>query len=274
MGLPARPDQKVNVVMPLKRTTRSVVKKGYVAAIRTEGLVGDRYVEVSFGSAQAASANDGDTIQSRPPVEIEDLVLKAQGMMNKAEGMFDSAQAAAGNLAAISGKINKGAGGAGALVNDKALYQNVNAGATAFQEDMEALKHNFLVRGFFKKRGYEDTQDLTAHAIPKLPEKPAAKQFELDAAKLFDKPETAKLKNEKMLREVGTYLEQNPFGLAVIAASKEKGDTEKVKVLTEARAAVVREYLAQNFKLDDTKVRTIGLGKSDEGERVQILIYR
>ncbi len=29
---------------------------------------------------------------------------------------------------------------------------------------MEALKHNFLLRGFFKKRGYEDSDELGKHA--------------------------------------------------------------------------------------------------------------
>ena len=34
------------------------------------------------------------------------------------------------------------------------------AGATAFPEDMEALKHNFFVRGYFKSRGYQDSNEL------------------------------------------------------------------------------------------------------------------
>jgi len=46
--------------------------------------------------------------------------------------------------------------------------------------------------------------------------------------------------------------------------------------LTEARAKVVRDFLVQHFKFDDTKVKTIGLGKSPEaGEngKVEIRIY-
>jgi len=35
-----------------------------------------------------------------------------------------------------------------ALINDKKIYQNVNAGTNAFKGDMEALKHNFFLRGF------------------------------------------------------------------------------------------------------------------------------
>src|SRR5437763_810234 len=50
IDLPSQPDQKVRVVMDLKKTTRAVVKKDSVAAIKSEGLVGDKYVEISFGS--------------------------------------------------------------------------------------------------------------------------------------------------------------------------------------------------------------------------------
>ena len=39
---------------------------------------------------------------------------------------------------------------------------------------------------------------------------------------------------------------------------------------------VVRDYLVQNFRLDDTRIKTIGLGKSaqaNNGGKVEILIY-
>jgi outer membrane protein OmpA-like peptidoglycan-associated protein len=84
------------------------------------------------------------------------------------------------------------------------------------------------------------------------------------------------LKNKKPLDEVGKYLEENTFGLAVVATSESKGDTGKVRLLTEARAKVVRDFLAQNFKLDDTRLKTIGLGKTqDAGDssKLVILIY-
>ena len=48
----------------------------------------------------------------------------------------------------------------GALLNSQAVYQHVNQAASNLQDDTEALKHNFLLRGFFKKRGYEDTDEL------------------------------------------------------------------------------------------------------------------
>lgn len=275
--LPNRPDGKVTVVMDLQQATRNVIKQDSVAAIRSQGLVGDQYVEITFGSPQAGGVNNGDTIGSEPPLEIADLLKKANQILGSAQGAVENVDQTAGNLKSITGKINSGTGTVGALINDKSVYQRVNNAASELQDDMEALKHNFLTRGFFKNRGYEDASDLTAHAIPRLPERPYGKVFEYNAAKIFGKPEAAKLDHEKVLNEAGQYLQGTPFGLAVVAVyGSDKGETGKEKTLSEARAAVVREYLASNFKFDDTRMNTIGFGKAsraDEANKVDIVIY-
>ena len=44
----------------------------------------------------------------------------------------------------------------------------------------------------------------------------------------------------------------------------------------EGRAAAVRDYLAKNFRLDDTRIKTLGLGKTsdtDDNGKVEILVY-
>lgn len=262
IDLPRRPTDKVRVEMGLKGATREVIRKDSVAAIRSEGLVGDRYVEISFGSDQGPKVNAGDTIQSEPPLQISDLMKRTSTILNSAEEAMQSVDETASNLRAISSKINQGKGTMGALINDRDIYQHASAAATALQEDMEALKHNFLLRGFFNKRGYEDSTNLKKHEISQLPARPVVKQFAYDGNKLFDKPETAKLKKGKMLNDAGEYLESTPFGLVVIAAYTDmKGDTEKIRKLTEARAMVVRDRLVQNFKVDDTRIKTIGFWK-------------
>src|SRR6202023_362287 len=106
------------------------------------------------------------------------------------------------------------------------------------------------------------------------------KQFTYSAKQLFDKQDSAKLKNQKSLNPGGEFLANNQFGFAVIVVSAGmEGDTQKDLVLTEARAMVVREYLVENFGFDDSQVKTLGLGKhadanSEDGwGTVQILIY-
>jgi len=142
---------------------------------------------------------------------------------------------------------------------------------------MKALKHNFLLRGFFRKRGYEDASDLQKYAIAQLPEEACRQRFVVDASKIFAKPDSAKLKSAKLLNDAGKYLQDNHYNLAVVAAyTNMTGGTDKDKVLTEAQAYAVRGHIAQHFKLDDTRLKTIGLGKSTQPQdvgRVEILIY-
>jgi phospholipid/cholesterol/gamma-HCH transport system substrate-binding protein len=265
INLPPRPDQSVKVVMDVATAAREVIRKDSKASISSEGLIGDKYVEISFGSPDAPEIQNGESIQAIPPLQISDLINKANGLLDTANNSMQSIDATAENLKSISGKINQGTGTAGALINDKSLYKNMNAGVAALHEDMQALKKNFLLRGFFKNRGYEDSTELTKNQIEQLPSRPPLRQFVYDGEKLFDKPTTAKLKREKMLNDAGQFLEQNPFGLAVIAAYTDmKGDSEKDRTLTQARATVARDYLIHNFKIDDKRIKTIGLGKSDE----------
>lgn len=275
IDLPQKPDQKARIEMNLDSETRNVVRKDSSAAIRTEGLMGDEYVEISPGTNDSPVVKDNDTLQGAPPVEISDLIKKADGILDSASGAMQNVSQTAGNLGAITSKINNGAGTVGALINDKKVYQNVSQATTEMQEDMEAAKHNFLMSHFFHKRGYEDSADLTKNEIPQLPSEQAVKRFSWEGPKLFTKEDTAKLKDAKALNEAGTFLQTTPFGLAVVAGYADKGDSAQEKVVTEARAMVVRDYLVKNFKMDDTRVKTIGLGKSTDGEGtgVTVLVY-
>lgn len=275
--LPTRPDRKVRVEMDMKGDSQGVIRKDSMAFIRTEGLLGDQYVEISFGSPGTPGVKNGDTIGAEPPLEISDMMKKASGILDVAQQAMQNVDQTTGNLEAITSKLNDGKGSVGALLNSRTMYQHVNEAAANLQEDTEALKHNFLLKGFFKKRGYEDADELKENAIAELPAIAPSQSFTYRAAKLFDKPDTAKLKNTKMLDEAGRFLEQNAYGLAVVASYADmKGDTDKERQLTAARAAVAREYLVQHFKVDDTRIKTIGLGKSadaPDGGDLVVMVY-
>lgn len=277
IDLPKRPDEKIAVVMDLRTESRAVLKKDSVASIKSEGLVGDKYVEISFGSPEAQELSGGETLGSEPPIDVSDVINKANQILDTSQRAVENIQETSGSLKSISSKIDRGQGTAGKLINDKTIYDQASAGATALRENMEAFKHNFLVRGYFRKRGYEDSSELTQHEISSLPAAPYMKTFQFDSKQLFDKPEAAKLRNQKLLNEAGKFLEEERFGLAVVTASTgTKGDTSKAHVLSEARTAAIRDYLAENFQLDDLRIKTMGLGKTEDGGesgKVEIIIY-
>lgn len=275
--LPKTPDGKVIVTMDLAKETQVIVKQDSVASIQSEGLLGDKYVEISFGSVEGARLKGGETIESEPPFDMSDLFKKASTLLDTGQGALESIQGATDNINLITGKINSGQGTVGKLVNDTTLYKQAAAGVASLHDDADALQHNFLLRGFFKNRGYSNPAEITAHEIPQLPKEQPVKSFVFDPKNLFDKTDSAKLKNEKSLKQAGQFLQDQKFGLAVISVSTgNTGDTEKARVLSEARGFVVRKYIVENFPLDDTRLKTLALGKnataSADGS-IDILIY-
>jgi phospholipid/cholesterol/gamma-HCH transport system substrate-binding protein len=292
--LPSKPTDKIVVWMDLDRSSRNIIKQDSIATIETEGLLGNEYVAISFGSANGANVVDGGSIGSEPPLEISSLIKKANGILDSSQEAVKNVTLATANLGSISTKINDGQGTVGSLVNDKKIYNQLDqttsglrdtvtkaqSGVTDFQEDMQALKKNFLLRGYFKNRGYENSSDLVKNEIPHLPKAEPLKTFTYQPQQLFDKVDTAKPKNQKSLRVAGQFLADNKFGVAVVVVSTSMaGDTEKDLVLTQARALVVRDYLVDNFGFDDAQLKTFGVGKKngtnpDAGwGTVEIIIY-
>jgi phospholipid/cholesterol/gamma-HCH transport system substrate-binding protein len=294
IDLPHKPGEKVTVLMELSRSTHEIIKHDSVATIETEGMLGNQYVAISFGSAGQAEVKDGETIQSVPPLVLAEMLAKTNAMLDSSQQAILNTTLATAHLNSVSAKIDSGQGTVGALVNDRQLYNNLQQtsatlhdtmlqaqiGATDFQENMEALKHNFFLSGYFKKRGYEDSADLAANRIGGLPQAAPEKAFTYAGKQLFDSRDSAKIKDQKALKDAGDFLAQTQFGVAVVVVSTGMdGDTQKDLVLTQARAMVIREYLVENFGFDDSQLKTLGQGKqaganldADWGS-IQILIY-
>ncbi|MFC5862563.1 MlaD family protein [Acidicapsa dinghuensis] len=294
VDLPNNPDGKLTVTMMMNESTRKIVRKNSIASIETEGLLGNQYVAVSFGASDQAEVKSGDTIASVPPLQMSELVAKANGLLGEGQAAMKNINQVSEHLKSVSAKIDQGQGTVGALINDRSIYNNFDetakkadatvasaqTGIKDFQDNMEALKHNFLLRGFFKNRGYEDSADLGKDAIANAPDGTPVKEFDYDAKDLFDKQDTARLKGQKKLKDAGEYLAGNDFGVAVIEiAAGAKGSSDTDMTLAEGRALALRDYIVQHYGFDDTKLKTLSLGKqpgevskSGWGE-IKILIY-
>jgi phospholipid/cholesterol/gamma-HCH transport system substrate-binding protein len=88
---------------------------------------------------------------------------KAAGLGDELDQMVD----------AIRGDIDHGSGTVHALLKDSSLtmklsatMDNVRRGTELFSQDMEALKHNFLLRGYFRKLNKQQKKNDTAAPPP------------------------------------------------------------------------------------------------------------
>jgi phospholipid/cholesterol/gamma-HCH transport system substrate-binding protein len=120
IDLPHRPNGEVTVVMDLDSSTHDIVKQDSEASIETEGLLGNEYMAISFGSAGAANVRDGDTIASHPPIAMSDLIKKSDDILDSSQQAIKNVTLATASLSSVSAKIDHGQGTIGELINDKA----------------------------------------------------------------------------------------------------------------------------------------------------------
>ena len=205
--------------MELDKSTHEIIKQDSVASIETEGVLGNQFVAISFGSAGQGDVKDGELIQSVPPLAMADLFKKTNGILDSSQQAINNATLATAHLNSVSAKIDSGQGTVGALVNDKQLYNNLEqttatlqatmlqaqTGVTDFQENMEALKHNFFLSGYFKKRGYEDSADLAANRIARLPQARLKRHLPTPSKQLFDGRDSAKMKDQRHSKPPATF---------------------------------------------------------------------
>ena len=87
------------------------------------------------------------------------IVASLKNTVAQLNQVSQSANAVVENLNATTAKLNSDKGAVGVLLNDQTAAANIQntlsnlqSGTKKLDENMEALQHNFLLRGFFKKR--------------------------------------------------------------------------------------------------------------------------
>ena len=73
VDLPPHPGGKVRVTLTLARRFADRVRRNSEARIVTQGLLGDKLVEITIGSADAPPLQSGDTIATRDPFEMQEI---------------------------------------------------------------------------------------------------------------------------------------------------------------------------------------------------------
>ena len=235
----------VQVDMLIRKYVKKFIKTDCKVALGSEGLIGDRLLIISQGSAQAPLAEDGQMLISTEPVEMDAIMASVQLTagnieiitkelaevaikINSGEGTlarliadesiaenFSQSMISLKNststlptttknielmskqLVEISEKINSGDGTLGRLIQDKSIAENFSQSmlnlknsTKGLDETLEAAKHNFLLKGYFKKK---------EKAAGKAAED-AAKDTEDEYELIYDEPETPVIEQPKDIK--------------------------------------------------------------------------
>ncbi len=185
-------DSTVQVDMLIKQNIQKFIKSDSQVSIGSEGIIGDRILSISQGGNTTIMVQDGDELLSSEPIETDEIIASLEITAHQAEVISKE-------LAEIMISINSGKGTIGKLIHDPSLannlgktIDNLKASSKGLEQNMEAAKDNFLLRGFFKKKENEKRKKKEAF------EKAAAKKKkELEKEKEKKKKEDDKEAKEK-----------------------------------------------------------------------------
>lgn len=379
--VPSRPEAKFRIHFRIIEKLHPIVRQDSVATIQTDGLLGNKFLQIDAGSAAAQQAMTNSMIQSKEPFDWGDLMDEINGVVKQVNvimaGVKDqilatltqiestvkianrildestpqvrsilaSANKISANLNMIVDEVQQGKGTVGTLFKDEALSASVkrsidktekaignlrDATASAKQivakvddselvpelqrtvknlqqislqvkeavekfqsasgeggvtenlqrtlaaakeamadlsDDTEALKHNFLFRGYFNKRGFFDLGGIT----PADYQKPTfGKGFKrhrvwMESANLFTADakgvETLSAEGKVRLDEAMTEVLKYPRNGPLIVEGFAGGGLASEQYLTGRRRAVrVQAYIIDRFHLRPNYVGVISMG--------------
>lgn len=148
-------DTSAEVSMIIDKSVKKFIKKDTKASIGSEGLMGDKVVNLTAGTEGGVPIANGDYL----------LAIDGSGIdaiMKSVKVTADNAAAITTDLSVVMGNLRSGKGTIGKLFMDTVFASsldvtmaNVKQASGGLKDNMEAAKHNFLLKGYFKKKEKE-----------------------------------------------------------------------------------------------------------------------
>lgn len=152
-------DTLVKVDMLIQKNAQKFIKSDCQAGIGSEGIIGDRILTITQGNPSKPVVKEGQVLKAIEPVETDEIIASLKTTAANGEiAMYE--------LAEILYKINHGEGTLGMLLSDTGMASNIDKtienlkkSSKGLNENMEAAKHNFLLKGYFRKKEKEKEKE-------------------------------------------------------------------------------------------------------------------
>lgn len=145
-------DSTVKVDLIIDEDSRKFIKKSAKAIIGTDGLIGNTILIIIPGAKGNEMVANNDYLATTEAVNIDDILFKLKATGENAVNISD-------NLAILMENVKEGKGTVGKLLMDPEFANtldktvvNLKEGSGGFKNNMEAAKHSFLLKGFFKDK--------------------------------------------------------------------------------------------------------------------------
>jgi phospholipid/cholesterol/gamma-HCH transport system substrate-binding protein len=234
-------------------------------------------VELTSDAAQIVAAIRSGKGTIGKLVNDDELHARATGIATQAEEIAANARVVIENARkTLEGFSSKDGPVEGMAASVKQTMDDARSAMAGLSENMEALKHNFLLRGFFKDRGYFDLAQLSPAeyregALTKGSDRRLVRIW-LGSDVLFEpepgRPEDERLTDSGKVRvdlAIGSYLEHIASGIVVIEGYAQQGTRDEQYLRSRVRASIVRDYLIVKFDLDPQATGAIPLSGDSAG---------
>ena len=112
-------DSSMNVVMVIEKNVQQFIKKNAVASVGTDGLMGNKLVNINSGKDNSSIVEEGDVLQTLRPVEMDEMV-RTLNVTN------ENMRAISSNLRTITDKVNS-KNSLWSLLMDTVVAENVKS---------------------------------------------------------------------------------------------------------------------------------------------------
>jgi len=223
-----------------------------------------KQLQQTLSNAQQATLNLNDA-SARADRLIEDV--QSRDLASKAQAILENVQAMSEQLnQTIKGALAPDNMGADGAANIRETLSNLNRGTANLADDTEALKHEFFFRGFFKKRGFYNLEQLSSADYLKACQRPNAcgSRTWVDAANLSASGGNGTVQLDETGRHaidsaVAPVVDSLPDHLVIVEGYCATGTPDQQFVMSRRRADLVREYLQTHFHLIHSEVGVVPL---------------
>jgi phospholipid/cholesterol/gamma-HCH transport system substrate-binding protein len=220
--------------------------------LRDEAVAGQ--IREAVASARAATADLGQAARQADALMAD---LSSRQIPQKAGELVDRLRDSAQHIHQITSDISKpDQAGVTAGANIRSSLINVNAATANLADVTEAAKHNFLLRGFFNKRGYYSLADISPDKYRRdgAFTNRSNRRIWLSGSELFQNGSDGEELSERgkaLLHAALTQRGESFAERAIVIEGYANGGVPADELgLSRSRAMAVRQYVQQRFELD------------------------
>ena len=220
---------------------------------------------------QATLSNVKDTSQNldQASVRANQVITDFQSreLIQKAQVSLENVQAVSQELnTTLKDALDEDNMGQNGAANLRETLSNLNRSTTNLSEDTEALKHNFFFRGFFKKRGFYNLDQITPNEYleANASHKDAVTRKWIDASGFVvdggdGKQQLSDGGRRQIDAEVAPLLDSLPKHVIVVEGYAANGSPDQQFINSRRRADLVRRYLEAHFHVRHSDVGIVPL---------------